>query len=321
MERSTDWPPPASAPPTAASAQPATPSLESTTSPSPRGTQSGSDGWAREAVARAGESRCERSRYVLASLSTETAFNVACRSWACDHCQLAKGRAARELLRRGMRAASERGDELRFLTVTDGSARGTMTVAQLSAAWDNLAELLRAGGPAPPRPPKGSGAEAQARWRAACRARRSYLSEYALVLEVGQRGGRLHAHVILTGRYVPQRKLALWAKRCGFGSVVDIRAIDAGRASEVAIYATKLADYATKAAGALPASKVVGRKRLRVLRTSRGWCEGGFRRVETELGYRSEKGRRDPGPWLLIRHNGAGKVTATRTLTRKAGGS
>lgn len=270
-------------------------------------------------MARAGDSRCERSRYVLASLSTGAAFNVSCRSWTCEHCRVAKGRAARELVRRGMRAAIERGDELRFLTVTDGSARGTMTVAQLSAAWDNLAELLRVGGPAPPRPPKGSGEEAQARWRARCRARRPYLSEYALVLEVGRRGGRLHAHVILTGRYVPQRKLSAWAKRCGFGSVVDIRAIDQGRAAEVAGYATKLADYATKAAGELPAGKVRGRKRLRVLRTSRGWYDGGLRRVETELGYRSEKGSRDPGPWLLIRHNGGGRVVAKRTLTRKGG--
>jgi hypothetical protein len=142
------------------------------------------------------QGRCPEISSVWAVLgsnqwSTNAAFPLSCRSWTCPSCSRVKWWAARELVARGMRAAFERGDEVRFLTLTDGSRGGTMTIKALSSAWDDLANLLRAGGPAPPRPPRGSGADAQQRWRATCKARRSYLSEYALVLEVGPRGGRL----------------------------------------------------------------------------------------------------------------------------------
>jgi hypothetical protein len=182
-----------------------------------------------------------------------------------------KWRAAREFVERGMRAAFERDDEVRFLTLTDGSRKGDMTIKQLSGAWDDLAKLLRAGGPAPPRPPRGSGAAAQRRWRNACRARRPFLSEYALVLELGPRGGRLHAHVILTGRYIHQPKLAGWARRCGFGAVVDIRSVNAASSEEVARYALKLAGYSSKAGQEVALMRSRAGRRLRPLRTSRGW--------------------------------------------------
>lgn len=210
-----------------------------------------------------------------------------------------------------MRGAFERGEVVRFLTLTDGSREGTMSVRELSAAWDDLAKLLRAGGPAPPRPARGSGAEAQARWRASCRARSSFLSEYALVPEVGPRGGRLHAHVVLTGRFIPQRRLSMWAKHCGFGAVADIRQVSATEVGKVARY---LANYAAKAGKDVALLRGRTVKRLRPLRTSRGWYPGGLRRVEADLGLRKSGARRDGGPWVLIRHNAAGRVTASKTL-------
>jgi hypothetical protein len=270
--------------------------------------------WLREVVTRAGESRCERSRFILASLSTNNASALACRSWSCPTCQRAKWFAARELVARGMRAAFERGDEVRFLTLTDGSRNGTMTIPQLSEAWDDLAKLLRAGGPAPARPARGSGAAAQGRWRSACLARKSLLSEYALVLEVGPRGGRLHAHVVLTGRYIHQPKLAAWARRCGFGSVVDIRSVNASSAEEVARYSSKLAGYSAKAGQEVAQMRSRAARRLRPLRTSRGWYPGGLRQVEADLGIRGNSPSDDVGPWVLLRHDGAGVITSARRL-------
>jgi hypothetical protein len=217
-----------------------------------------------------------------------------------------------------MRAAAERGEHVTFLTLTDGSRRGTMTIDELSEAWDDLAKLLRAGGPAPRRPPRGSGADAQRRWRERSKARRSYLNEYALVLEVGPRGGRLHAHVVLTGRYIHQPKLAQWARRCGFGSVVDIRAVDVASAPEVSAYSTKLAGYSAKAGAEVAEMKNRGGRQRRPLRTSRGWYPGGLRQVEFDLGIRSD-GRRDDGPWVLIGHDGAGVITSAKPLMRKPG--
>jgi hypothetical protein len=213
-----------------------------------------------------------------------------------------------------MRAAFERGEELRFLTLTDGTRGGTMTIKQLSDAWDDLAKLLRAGGPAPRRPSRGSGQDAQRRWRASCKARRSYLSEYALVLEVGPRGGRLHAHVILSGRYIHQPKLAAWARRCGFGGVVDIRAINASSAEEVAAYAAKLARYTIKAAEQVAKMRSLANRRLRPLRTSRGWYPGGLRKVEADLGIRGSGVGDDAGPWVLIRHDGTGVITSAKLI-------
>lgn len=303
---------PGSASRDAASAQPATPFLVCSSSPISPGAALPEE-WLAEVFERARGGRCPRSRYVLASLSTNNAFPLPCRSWACETCQVAKARAARELLRRGMRTAYERGEELRFLTLTDGSRRGTMNVKELSAAWDKLAKLLRAGGPAPPRPARGSGAAAQERWRKRCIARRPLLDEYALVLEVGPRGGRLHAHALLTGRYIHQPSLSKWAKRSGFGSVVDIRAVNAGSSNEVAAYAGKLAAYGMKAAEEVAKMRSRANRRLRPLRTSRGWYPGGLRRVEADLGMRRDDSD-DAGPWVLIRHDGDGTITSAKRL-------
>jgi hypothetical protein len=126
-------------------------------------------------------------------------------------------------------------------------------VAQVSAAWDKLAKLLKRGGPAPDRPRAGAGADAQAAWREKCRKRRSYLSEYAMVLEVGGRGNKqLHAHVLITGRFIYQADFSQWARQCGFGRIADVREVERGDAKEVGGYAAKqLAGYASKTGQAL----------------------------------------------------------------------
>lgn len=226
-----------------------------------------------------------------------------------------KWRAARVLIERGIVVAFQRGERVRFLTLTDGTPHGTMTVQQLSEAWDDLARLLRRGGPAPSRPSRGSGRAAQEQWRKQCKARRSFLSDYVVVLEVGTRGQRRwHAHVVYTGRYIPQRRLSAWARQCGFGRVVDVREVAAGNAEEIAAYAAKLAWYGAKAAEAV--AKMKGRtvKRLRPIRPSRGWYPGGMRQVEADLGLRRRAKSDDPGPWVLIRHDGTGHIISTKQL-------
>jgi hypothetical protein len=137
------------------------------------------------------------------------------------------------------------------MTLTDTSA-GTMTVAELYAAWNKLRTRLT-------------------RERKEGR----YVQDYAAVVEVQMRGA-LHLHVLMTGRYIAQRKLVGMAKAAGFGRCTDIREVkrskpDGEKGS--AVYATKqLAGYLTKeAANALGGKTNV---RRRPLRTSRGWADG-----------------------------------------------
>jgi len=47
------------------------------------------------------------------------------------------------------------------------------------------------------------------------------------VLEFGHETGRPHLHLLLDV-YVPQKRLSILAKRCGFGSITDIRAVKEG---------------------------------------------------------------------------------------------
>lgn len=219
------------------------------------------------------------------------------------------------LFERGILAAFARGERVRFLTLTDGSKRGTMSVHDLSEAWTKLATMLRRGGPPLPRPPKGSGKDAQAKWRRQCKARKPLLSEYAMVLEVGTTGqGRLHAHVLFTGRYIKQSRLSAWAKLAGFGRVVDIREVPSGDAAAAAAYAAKLAAYVSNQGKAVAKLKRLSRIRVRPVRKSHGWYPGGLRKVEEELGIRKAGGRKDPGPWVLITHDGKGRAIRHRRL-------
>jgi hypothetical protein len=252
---------------------------------------------------------CTDSKRIVVSLSTGRAFALACRSWSCDHCSAKKWLAARVLFERGILAAFARGERVRFLTLTDGSKHGTMTVSDLSEAWQRLARMLRRGGPPIPRPPEGSGKEAQAKWRRQCKARKPPLSEYAMVLEVGTKGqGRLHAHVLFTGSYIKQSRLSAWAKQAGFGRVVHVREVPSGDAAAAAVYAAKLAAYLSDQGKARAELKRLSRARVRPVRKSHSWYPGGLRKVEEELGIRTAGGSKDPGPWVLITHDGKGRA-------------
>jgi hypothetical protein len=113
-------------------------------------------GFVQHIVATTAPTSCTNSQRIVVSLSTGNAFPLACRSWLCDDCSSKKWLAARVLFERGILAAFARGERVRFLTLTDGSKHGTMTVHDLSQAWGKLATMLRRGGPPLPRPPKGS---------------------------------------------------------------------------------------------------------------------------------------------------------------------
>ena len=267
--------------------------------------QRGSREWAERILSRTPATKCPRSRHVLVHIQSGRSFSVLCKSWACPYCQRRKWVAVAKLLQDGIERAWLAGERVRFVTLTDASEDG-MTVAELSAAWDKLAKLLKRGGPAPPRPAAGSGASAQAAWRAACRQRTPYVDAYAMVLEVGNNGSKqLHAHVLMTGRYVYQADLSRWAQACGFGRVVDVREVKRGDAEEVAGYAAKqLASYASKTGQAL-ALQERSEERLRPLRVSRGWYGGGLRAAEEALGIRSPKKEGGSGSWFILTHDDA----------------
>ena len=254
------------------------------------------------------EGRCEQSRRVLASLESDFVVPLPCRSWLCRGCQKDKWNAARMLFALGISEAWARGEEVRFFTLTDGSKNGSMTIPELSRSWDALVKVLKSGGPAPAKPPAGSDKAAWDEWRRRCRSRRSYLTEYAMVLEVGSSGERrLHAHVLATGRYVHQSKLARFAREAGFGSIVDIRRVSKGDDAQLATYAAKMAGYTSKLgqmseAEATQLLAARAAKRLRPVRTSRGWSEGGLRMAEQLTGFRHPPGQLN-GNWVIIEHD------------------
>jgi len=157
-----------------------------------------------------------------------------------------------------------------------------MNVADFYKAWNRLRVTLareRPGGP--------------------------YMKEYAAVVETQVRGA-LHLHVLMTGRYVPQRKLVGMAMAAGFGRCTDIREVrrvarDGAKGS--ADYVTKqLAGYLTKQSAVALAAKT--NKRRRPLRTSRGWGDGITMRRATRLlaeAWVEETGKDpDNGPFAFV---------------------
>ena len=174
-----------------------------------------------------------------------------------------------------------RGERVRMLTLTDGS-RGDMTVADFYKAWNRLRGRLareRKGGP--------------------------YMNEYAAVVEVQARGA-LHLHVLLTGRYIRQRRLAQMAVDAGFGRCTDIREVrrtahyDSRGSAE---YVTKqLTSYLTKQSAVALSAKT--NKRRRPLRTSRGWGDGmNMQRALRLLSKRwldDADNERDEGPFAYV---------------------
>jgi hypothetical protein len=255
---------------------------------------------------------CTQSRRVLACLDSDFVVPLACRSWLCPGCQRDKWNAARTLFEWGISDAWKRGERVRFFTLTDGSPRGDMTIEQVSHGWNKLARMLRDGGPAPRRPAKGAPRNEWERWWRACRARTSYLNEYAMVLEVGRRGDkRLHVHVLCTGAFIPQRKLSRMARLCGFGRVTDIQEVEQTTEGHIAAYAAKMAGYVSKTGQEAQRLAERARVRLRPIRVSRGWCDGGLRGVEEALGIR---GREKPmvGRWVIVEHDGGHPLIGRR---------
>lgn len=276
---------------------------------------------------------CSRSRRVLLDLDDGYVTALPCLAWLCPECQHRKWYAAKVFFARGIESARDRDERVRFVTLTDGTEDGSMTVEELSAAWDDLAKLLRRNERRPRHPGKppllGEGPRlvydewraamavyrsALAAWHDEMRAWRSYLHEYAMVLEVGSRGQqRLHTHILMTGRFIHYRRLSEWASRCGFGRVADIREVKT--TDGVAAYATKMAGYVSKA-GRTEELAQRSIQRVRPVRSSRQWLPGGLRGVEEELRLRRPPSAR-PRNWLLIEHcGGAGLDARDRRWTR-----
>lgn len=88
-----------------------------------------------------------------------------------------------------MNAAHERGERVRFVTLTDKAA-GRMTVPELGAAWNRLAVRLR---------------------------REKLLTEYALAVELQPKRGALHLHAYLPWIAAHTRRDAaqVWVLRSG----------------------------------------------------------------------------------------------------------
>jgi hypothetical protein len=171
--------------------------------------------------------------------------------------------AARELFAGGMAAAVERGERVRFATLT-GKA---MTLEEIGLGWNRVATALR---------------------------RRGLLDQYAAVVELTAKGNP-HLHVLMTGDFIPQAYLTRIAQgRRGskgrFGRVTHIRdgmkrLEDAG--SRLPGYLTK--DIARQQVGGEMAAyvskaKAVERSRLRSgeggrrrpIRASLLWYPGGL---------------------------------------------
>ena len=283
--------------------------------------------WCASVVSSARRSWCSSSRRYLASVTTGRAFALPCHAWNCPGCNKRKWFACRELFRIGIESAWARDERVRFLTLTD--QHGQMSVEELSAAWDDLAQLLRRGGPAPKRPNKPEKMETladkkewekrYASWVKKCKARKPLLREYAAAVEFGAGHDRIHLHVLMTGQYVKQEKLSYWARRCGFGEISFIREVEQGTAAEIGGYAGKMASYAAKASKHVELMKDRGALRARPVRASKGWVPGGLRGIEEQLGIRPKKRTgseplRDGGPWAIIELNSGGVPEWVRTI-------
>jgi hypothetical protein len=174
------------------------------------------------------------------------------------------------------------------LTLTSPDATG-LTMRELYCSWDRLRAALRKSGE---------------------------LREYLAVVELTEQGAP-HLHVIATGKYIEQRRLAGLAERAGFGRVADIRAVrGTGSRSATGYMVKSLARYATKSSVELLAAKAaresIGKRRqVRPVRMSRRWYPGGLgaaeRAVVAEANSDQERDA-DPGPWFLVQRREDGSV-------------
>ena len=175
-------------------------------------------------------------------MTTGEVVGLRCGSWRCPVCSVSNRRAFVKRLSMGVAQA---GAEMpKLLTLT--SRPGEQPFESRAALSRRFAELRR-------------------------RLERAFPGsriEYAGAVELTQRGG-VHFHVVMRGMpFMPQ---AVWSRvvaSCGFGFVVDVRAVRS--AAGMGAYLTKsLGGYLTKQAGsgAWP-------PHFRRVRFSRAWAEG-----------------------------------------------
>lgn len=160
-------------------------------------------------------------------------YFLPCNSWGCEECAKTKAHKLAVKARKGFE-----GYKVRFVTLT---APTGLTIKQmlisLKASWNRLRTELTRGGKK---------------------------LKYLWVLEAGEKKARPHLHILID-RYIPQQKLSVLAKRCGFGSIVDIRLV---KSASVFNYVTK---YLSKGIG----SKTV-ELTLKHLNGRRYGCSRGF---------------------------------------------
>ncbi len=203
------------------------------------------------------------------------AFGVRCKRWDCRWCSRIKHLAAYCVLADGICKVQAREDRntVRFMTLTD-TAAGDMDMAALYQNFIKFRHRLK---------------------------RRGYLGSYAATVEIQKRGA-LHLHCLMAdsdrgGGFIPKQELSEQAEASGFGSIVDIRAID--QAGEVKDH---LSHYMLEDAQLIPEAREVVQKvarycsksratmlqektkyRLRPLRVSRCWPGGGLRVAEDAI--------------------------------------
>ena len=232
----------------------------------------------RNALRRAKKTQCPNAYTPLHAYSTSSgrAYEIPCGSWSCSFCGWKKQRVAEYLALAGMVSAHNRGERLRFITLTE-DPKNPLDVPKLSACWNRLRTTLTRSG---------------------------VLDQYCSVVETTSKQ-RPHMHLVATGSYIPQWKLAKLAQGAGFGRVVDIRAVDMDPESQstgaAGYIAKELSAYVSKQKKGDALGRLVA-KRRRPMRTSRGWYPGGMKRAEKELlalcSFDDEK--RDKGPWWFV---------------------
>lgn len=188
----------------------------------------------------------------------------------------------------GCVAAHNRGEKLRFLTLTEDPKK-PLDIPKLGFAWNRLRLDLKRSG---------------------------FLSEYGAVVELTKKRKRPHLHILLTGAFMPRPVLSEKVTRAGFGPIFDIRAVrvregDAGTDPAAVAYICKeLAGYVAKQRKGDEMAKFVAARR-RPVRLSRGFYPGGMARAEKELleFWREDDAEQDTGPWWFVMGDPGGVLT------------
>lgn len=242
--------------------------------------------------------RCPNApaRWVM-NVRTEKAHRLACGRWSCPVCGSMKSQAARLAVEQGIRYALARGERVRFATLTEDPAR-PLDLPALGAAWNRLRTALKDAG---------------------------LLNEYVAVVET-TRAGRLHLHVVATGKFIPVKALRQAASNAGFGKVTDIRALGGKqppkgmlkREELVSLAAHYVAKYLANESKRREALDVHVRVRLRPVRFSRGWGASlGSARADLIAQWREGRGETpsEPHPddvWLMIVRSDRGRLRVFR---------